>query len=43
MRRVKKLFFSYSKEGVSGNQELFFSDFLDLMKSYEPLPYPVYR
>ena len=43
MRRVKKLFFKYSREGISGNQELFFEEFLNLMKSYEPLPYAVYR
>ena len=43
MRRVKKLFYLHSREGVSGEQELFFDEFLQLMKSYEPLPYSVYR
>ena len=43
MRRIRVLFDKHAKEGLSGNPELFFEGFFDLMKAYEPLPYPIYR
>ena len=40
MRRIRVLFDKHAKEGLSGNPELFFEGFFDLMKAYEP-PWPV--